>query len=223
VLVGSWVNDRAQHTPDKLTKPQYTTSYKDNFGLKVVKHNPNIVWDQIMKTEDSNFISDVGNKDSPNFLENFSSLYDLSYNHFPKCYKSNIPRIYRFLKDYHEPLDDYLPSFGNVTKSGLVEQKREEWKYDQNNPRSTDPTSYRCQFQAPATTDYDFKRFVHPLTNWNALGQVNLLSFEMLPKQRKHQGDFGPSTLVAAHKEKYCNPITGECTPDLKNKPNQRR
>ncbi|CAH1374848.1 unnamed protein product [Tenebrio molitor] len=51
VLVGSWVNDRAQHTPDKLTKPQYTTSYKDNFGLKVVKHNPNIVWDQIMKTE----------------------------------------------------------------------------------------------------------------------------------------------------------------------------
>ncbi|KAJ3619936.1 hypothetical protein MTP99_003939 [Tenebrio molitor] len=171
--------------------------------------------------QDSNFISDVGTRILP--ISGTSRVCTTCpTTTSPKCYKSNIPRIYRFLKDYRT-LDDYLPSFGNVTKSGLVEQKRGQWKYDQNNPRSTDPTSYRCQFQAPATTDYDFKRFVHPLTNWNALGQVNLLSFEMLPKQRKHQGDFGPSTLVAAHKEKYCNPITGECTPDLKNKPNQRR
>jgi hypothetical protein len=35
VLVGFWVNDSAQHTPDTLAKPQYTKSYKDNFGLRV--------------------------------------------------------------------------------------------------------------------------------------------------------------------------------------------
>lgn len=45
------------------------------------------------------------------FLNNFSTVYDLSYNHYPKCVGGPIHRkfIYRIPK--HIPEDDYLPCF----------------------------------------------------------------------------------------------------------------
>jgi hypothetical protein len=53
-------------------------------------------------------------KDVPkvaNFLDNFSSSYDLSYNYFPKCYKRNIPRLLECGQEFHQPSSEYLANF----------------------------------------------------------------------------------------------------------------
>lgn len=45
------------------------------------------------------------------YLENFSTVYDLSYNHFPKCYKEAMRRKLNFSLQRTDPEDEYLTNY----------------------------------------------------------------------------------------------------------------
>lgn len=45
------------------------------------------------------------------FLNNLTTIYDLSYNHYPKCVGGPIRRKYKYRIPKYIPTDDYLPCF----------------------------------------------------------------------------------------------------------------
>lgn len=69
--------------------------------------------------------SKYGCLDYPNFFENFSSTYDLSYNHYPQWYKNRgiIERKLRFRTLQYEPLDDYIDSFVCIKSLSKIQSK----------------------------------------------------------------------------------------------------
>lgn len=112
------------------------------------------------------------------YLDNMSTLYDLSYNYYPKCANGPLHRKLRSKIPKFIPEDDYLPSFvscklflqhfvfflqGNLTKYGILELKQEQWKCDKGVVRRTGTTSYQETYLPPKKEDYLFKKWAVPL------------------------------------------------------------
>nr|XP_015839045.1 PREDICTED: uncharacterized protein LOC103314319 isoform X2 [Tribolium castaneum] len=117
---------------------------------------------RLLRSQDSNFISQNECYESTNFFDNYCSTNDLAYNYFPKCVKKPIARTWRMKKGWHEPIDEFLPSFGNLTSFGLVKQKKSQWECEKNFGLFT---SYEADFRAPRPEDYKFDKFLFPKVN----------------------------------------------------------
>lgn len=94
------------------------------------------------------------------YSENFSTLYDLSYNHFPKCMYGPNKTEWRFRMGRHEPEPDMALNYGNITNFGLKEYKKEIWRCDK--AKGTPNTVSMDAYQPPAEEDYKFHRYSHP-------------------------------------------------------------
>ncbi|RZC39214.1 uncharacterized protein BDFB_005326, partial [Asbolus verrucosus] len=212
VLVGPWVNERAEAAFVPEVYKHSISTYRDSYGAKPPSGNdPSIIWDQKLNAEESNFVSQIGRNDFPNYFENFSSTYDLSYNHFPKCYRGYIPRTLRFRLGRFEPDDHYILTFGNLTKYGLLDYKKEQWACERQDPRQTYSTNYRDAFTSPEMNDYKFQRFAIPLQNSSRMDEVNVLMFNLKLRDRSICNVPANYNLVTVPVKKTCNPITWEC------------
>ncbi|XP_044271511.1 uncharacterized protein LOC123015700 [Tribolium madens] len=214
VLIGPWVYDRlnAQYSPQEYK--DHITTYRDHFQQKQNSRSDlTAVWDQKLKSEDSNFIPQTGRSDFPNYFDNFSSMYDLSFNHFPKCVNENLVRK-RLRNGHYIPLEEYLPTFGNMTQTGLVEYKKEKWECESQDPRQNQITHYTDNYAAPELNAYKFKRFAIPLTNSSIMDATNLTTVALNLRNRPSCKVVSPQDLVPVPRPSHFNPITWECIPE---------
>ncbi|XP_068897447.1 uncharacterized protein [Tenebrio molitor] len=217
VLVGSWVTDRINSSPVQTEDYPKSSTYADSYDRKPLSRiDPSVVWDQKLNSEESNcnFISQIRRNDLPNYFENFTSTYDLSYNHFPKCFKGHINRTLRFRQGYHEPTEDYIPSFGNMTNYGLIDDKKQQWECEVQDPRKNNSTHYKDTFMAPDAKDYAFRRFATPKANSSVLNTVTLESTCLKLRDRPVFGVTPAFSLVQVPRPSTWNPITWECIPE---------
>ena len=164
-----------------------------------------------MTSEQSCLFSDVGKYRYPNYFDNFTTLYDLSYNHFPKTYDTSIHRTWRMRKDIHEPFDEYLASFGNSTNYGLVETKREEWECHNSECRTRRCTSYSRDFRVPRAEDYRFQRYFVCLVQSSKMDKARGVNVDL----KQHQHRVSSLKDMPQRLKNQCNPITWECTVDM--------
>ncbi|XP_015839043.1 uncharacterized protein LOC103314319 isoform X1 [Tribolium castaneum] len=214
VLIGPWVYDRlnAQYSPPE--HKDHVTTYRDHFQPKQNSGSDlTAVWDQKLKSEDSNFIPQTGRSDFPNYFDNFSSIYDLSFNHFPKCLDGRLARK-RQRNGHCIPLEEYLPTFGNMTQFGLVESKQEQWKCETQDPRRNKVTHYSDHYAAPELSAYKFKRFAIPLANSSIMDATNLTTMALNLRNRPTFKVVPPQDLVPVPRPPHLNPITWECIPE---------
>ncbi|KAJ3625662.1 hypothetical protein MTP99_016218 [Tenebrio molitor] len=197
VLIGNWFDERVNAVPRVLQVEIPTTLYTELYDCKPYSKVPiDAVWDQRMDRE-GGIVFSQDLREPPNFFDNYSSTYDLSYNHFPKCYKRNIPRILNFREGYHEPIEEYLPSFGNITNFGLLDYKKEKWNFEKEGVRKISSSVYKEEFKAPEPADYKFKRYVLQLEKSSVAKEINFLDLE---RKRKRSGT-NPSTILMVRKE----------------------
>ncbi|KAJ8947746.1 hypothetical protein NQ318_018008, partial [Aromia moschata] len=139
-------------------------------------------------------------EDQPNTFDNFSTIYDLSYNHFPKWYGQPIYRDLRFRLERHEPFDEYIKSYGNITKTGLADYKKQEWRNEKQDPRMTINSLYEDTYVPPEKLAYKFRRWARPKAIRTEVGDV---IYKGYPKDHP--------TFTK------CDPITWECKDDKTN------
>ncbi|KAJ3643033.1 hypothetical protein Zmor_025771 [Zophobas morio] len=213
VLIGPWVQDRDNAI---LLPPQtykHSTTYTEHFAPKQsTKISANTVWDKILKAEETCILCESSKSEQPSYFENFTTMYDLTYNYFPKCFNSHIPRKWHLMRGMHSPSDEYLPTFGNLSKRGILEYKKQQWKCDFGcNKREC--TSYTEQFRPPKPEDYPARV---PLPLWNSakLDEINECQIKLQLKQhgvRFCEKYEDPSE----RRKKYCDPIIWKCSPDM--------
>jgi hypothetical protein len=127
VLIGNWTADRSykadrensleptvQAEIPSVVSPEVSNS--KSFPEIPVDDELNALVDldvdKLEKMESKKVVS--LQKDVPkagNFVDNFSSSYDLSYNYFPKSFEGNIPRSLECGQEFHQPSSEYLPNF----------------------------------------------------------------------------------------------------------------
>ncbi|KAH0821746.1 hypothetical protein GEV33_001045 [Tenebrio molitor] len=191
-----------------------STTYTDSYGPKPFSRiDPAVKWDQKLDAEESNFVSQVGRNELPNYFENFASTYDLSYNHFPKCFPSCIPRVLNFRMEIRQPTEEYIYPFGNLTKYGLLDYKKEQWGCEIQEPRRNYSTHYNDTFVAPNTKDYTFKRFAIPAANSSLMHNANAQSLTLKLRDSLMCNVTPAYDLVQVPRPITWNPITWECVP----------
>jgi hypothetical protein len=165
-LIGNWFADRGNTLAPTVVAEIPSIVYPEVYNCKAFREIP--VDDELDEPLDLD-LDELEKKvvflqkDVPkvaNFLDNFSSSYDLSYNYFPKCYKRNIPRLLECGQEFHQPSSEYLANFGNITKSGVMDDKTREWDLDKKSTRHIYSSGYKQDFKAPKAADYVFKRYV---------------------------------------------------------------
>jgi hypothetical protein len=100
-LIGNWSADRSYKAEELANSKAFSEIPVDDSDV-----------DKLEKMESKKVVS--LQKDVPkagNFVDNFSSSYDLSYKHFPKAYEGNIPRSLECGQEFHQPSSEYLPNF----------------------------------------------------------------------------------------------------------------
>ncbi|CAH1374856.1 unnamed protein product [Tenebrio molitor] len=165
-LIGNWFADRGNTLAPTVLAEIPSIVYPEVYNCKAFPEIPSD--DELIELLDFDVDKQPKKvvflrKDVPevaNFFDNFSSSYDLSYNYFPKCYKRNIPRLLECGQEFHQPSSEYLPNFGNITKSGVMDDKMREWDLDKESTRHIYSSAYKQDFKAPKAADYVFKRYV---------------------------------------------------------------
>jgi hypothetical protein len=148
-LIGNWSADRSYKAEEVANSKSFPEIPVDDSDV-----------DKLEKMESKKVASLQKDVPKPgNFVDNFSSSYDLSYKHFPKAYEGNIPRSLECGQEFHQPSSEYLPNFGNITKSGVMDDKMEEWDLDDKKSRQISSSAYEQDFKAPEAADYAFKRY----------------------------------------------------------------
>ncbi|XP_019873556.1 uncharacterized protein LOC109601726 [Aethina tumida] len=149
-LVGDWENSRARYQKRRDVGDMYTTTFKKDFCPKPLTEGyQDFVWDEKLKSQGNEFVSSLTKYEkSPNYYQNYTTTYDLTFNHFPKMYKSYIPRTLRFRAMHHIPSQEYLKTYGNLTSYGLTEAYKKYWEREGEVPRFLNSTEYRELYDA---------------------------------------------------------------------------
>ncbi|XP_044755266.1 uncharacterized protein LOC123314200 [Coccinella septempunctata] len=212
--VGNWFEERQTYKKNFF---KHSSSYSNDFTPKPYsKVEANFIWSEKFKSEGVDPIvhTRYGCLDHPNFFENFSTTYDLSFNHYPKWYKhcGNINRKLRLRTLQYEPLDDYIDSFDNITRQGLVEQKKDDWCQDKWSSFFTQRTHNQETFKPPSQQDYNFVRHAPPKCNSSRFYAANLNAAKQLLRDGVPAYTVVPSfDLVRVPTESRCDPLTWEC------------
>ncbi|KAL3268427.1 hypothetical protein HHI36_007539 [Cryptolaemus montrouzieri] len=213
-VVGNWFEERLAYKKNRF---KHTTSYLSQFFPKPYSRvSPNVVWSEKFKSDLANPIvhSKDGCWDYPNFFENFASTYDLSFNHYPKWYNNigHIDRKLRFRMSRFEPMEDYIDSFHNITRHGLLETKKEEWCLDKSGPHTTQRTHNQDVYKKPSQEDYKFTRHAPPKSNSSKLYESNKNAFYQTLRDGVPAYGVVPNfDLVQVPHQSRCDPITWEC------------
>jgi hypothetical protein len=169
-LIGNWYADRENTLVPTVLAQIPSIVYPELYNCKAFPIIPvddelaellDLDVDELEKLQSKKVV--FLQKDVPkvaNFLDKFSSSYDLSYNDFPKCYERNIPRLLESGQEFHQPSSAYVPNFDNITKSGVMDDKMREWDLDKKSTRHIYSSDYKRDFKAPKAADYVFKRYV---------------------------------------------------------------
>jgi hypothetical protein len=107
-LIGNWSADRSYKAEEVANSKSFPEIPVDDELNVLVDSDV----DKLEKMESKKVVS--LQKDVPkagNFVDNFSSSYDLSYNYFPKSFEGNIPRSLECGQEFHQPSSEYLPNF----------------------------------------------------------------------------------------------------------------
>ncbi|XP_045474709.1 uncharacterized protein LOC123680716 [Harmonia axyridis] len=212
--VGNWFEERLTYKKNTFKHSSTNSNYFNPKPYSRVP--PDFIWSEKIKAEGVDPIvhSKYGCLDYPNFFENFSSTYDLSYNHYPQWYKNRgiIERKLRFRTLQYEPLDDYIDSFDNITRRGFVEKKKEDWCYDKWGPFFPKKSHNQEVYKPPSQNDYKFVRHAPPKCNSSRFYYANINA----DGQRWRDGVPAYSVvpnfdMVQVPQEPRCDPITWEC------------
>ncbi|KAJ3625669.1 hypothetical protein MTP99_016221 [Tenebrio molitor] len=123
---------------------------------------------------------------------------------------------------YHEPIEEYLSSFGNITNFGLLDYKKEKWDFEKEGVRKISSFVHKEEFKAPEPADYMSKRYLLPLEKSSVAKNINVLDLE---RKRKRNGT-NPSTILM-RPSRYSNRVlvgfwvndSAQHTPDKLAKP----
>ncbi|KAG5882718.1 hypothetical protein JTB14_020562 [Gonioctena quinquepunctata] len=195
IRIGNWFENQLSYEKGKF---RHISEYSKEFQKKPhTTHSPTVLWDARIKAEGHGFYPEKANEESPNFYDNFSTTYDLSYKYFPTVCREHIYRVHRPRVHRHDPTEEYLKSYGNITNYGLTQQKQKEWECDKQDPRTTSYTMYKIEFTPQEKDSYKSTRWARPTAVKGEFGLVH-------------------KPLVANHpRSSKCNPITWECKDDL--------
>ncbi|XP_023018959.1 uncharacterized protein [Leptinotarsa decemlineata] len=195
VLVGNWFEEECSYQKSRF---KHTSKYSDDFQRKpYTTYPPSVVWDAHIKAEGHAFYPEKSSEEFPNFHDNFATVYDLSFEYFPKLYSKEIDRVHMSRLQRFDPTEEYLKSYGNISNFGLTDCKKQEWDCDKQDPRSTSLTMYDTEFPSPKTEFYKFSRWTRPTAVKSQFGPVHRPYPANHPRFSK------------------CNPITWECKGDL--------
>ncbi|XP_018572829.1 uncharacterized protein LOC108912145 [Anoplophora glabripennis] len=179
VLVGNWVEDRSTYKKNDF---KHKSIYSDEFVPKSFDtDNLKFLWDQKIIAEGHGTISSKTSNEPSSFFDNYSTTYDLSYKFFPSWYTAPIFRNLRFRLGTHEPLEEYLKSYGNLSNYGLSEYKEHVWKCEKQDPRTTATTSYEDSFLSPERSDYTYShwcRITPKKDNHPSLSKFNIITWK---------------------------------------------
>ncbi|XP_022917487.1 cilia- and flagella-associated protein 107-like [Onthophagus taurus] len=203
-LIGKWVEERSRYK--KARYRHYTTYNRDYTPQPPSKID-------IDNTDKKNGIGPrlLIDINGDQFTKNFSTTYDLSYNHYPKLKRiCNLERNWKVLQNKWVPEDDYTINFGSVTEYGLKAYKERLWE-EQKSGKVCNITTYADHYLPPDDEARRFKRWGIPVKNSSLMHQSNL---DTLLLKLRDQPSFYVTPneeLVIVPREKRCNPITWEC------------
>ncbi|KAF5272190.1 hypothetical protein FQA39_LY01272 [Lamprigera yunnana] len=195
------------HTIDRahVKNPHdFRTSYCLDYNKKPLSSVADFVWDQRLLWEGHGLrlIFDI---DSPKYLENFSTVNDLSYNHYPKTSTDGpIPRKYRSEFHRYDPQQDYLINHGNITEYGLLNSMKEKWKCE----KETATSCYQDTYIFPKIGSTSNKGIPRPNSSIVDPNNRFLYRFRLRDEQILSVPE---NKLVQINRKPLCNPITWEC------------
>ncbi|KAL3269221.1 hypothetical protein HHI36_008303 [Cryptolaemus montrouzieri] len=219
-LQGNWYEKRLHFaTPRYKHESEYNLQY---FPKKIPPSFSDAVWDQVSAGQagvDPIIHPKIGFDEYPNYFENFTSIADLSYNHFPKWYKDvvQVGRHYKSAYDMYFPMQEYLEPFHNLTQFGLVDHKRQLWSESISDPRKTINSLYKDTYTPPHKDCYEFPRWSRPKALSSILNKTSGIQ-NALRLRGWYPGFFvpTPSHPIFFKRPKTCNIFTWECPPELK-------
>ncbi|CAG9819173.1 unnamed protein product [Phaedon cochleariae] len=158
ILVGNWFEQQCEYKKNNF---RHNTEYKDLYKPKpYTTYPPAVLWDARIKAKGDGFYPEKSTEATPNFYDNFSTTYDLSYKHFPHFYKDSIiPREMKLKLHTYHPTEEYLKSYGNITNFGLFDAKKNEWTCDVQDTRVTE---YEADYIPLEKHSYKFSRWTRP-------------------------------------------------------------
>lgn len=218
VLVGNWLEERIGKY--KKNRFKHITVYDQDFTTKHLTNKKEI--DDMrnntrIKSEYGDNISPPRITDEfPNYYDNFTTTYDLSFHYFPEWMHGSLNRKIRFQNDpqplalinncnrfrfkllKYEPSDEYLNGYGNLSsRNGLTEGKKHKWGCDVLDPRRP--------VLSIAKTDFTTPDLSHKQSIWPRLGPVKIKCGKVTETVHKPLPGNHPRTLEA-----NVNPITWE-------------
>ncbi|CAH1374849.1 unnamed protein product [Tenebrio molitor] len=101
-----------------------------------------------------------------------------------------------------------------MTNYGLIDDKKQQWECEVQDPRKNNSTHYKDTFMAPDAKDYAFRRFATPKANSSVLNTVTLESTCLKLRDRPVFGVTPAFSLVQVPRPSTWNPITWECIPE---------
>nr|CAI5842958.1 unnamed protein product [Callosobruchus analis] len=183
ILIGNWFEEQCAYKKNRYT---HSSEYQNEYRTKPLTTYPkSIIWDAKLRS-DYNVCPDKHSDEDPSFFNNFSTTYDLSYNHLPQFYR----RLMKDVPNENAPSKEMelIESYGNLTNYGLVNEKKYEWRLDSPDPRMTTVTSNKCDFARPDDNSYKFTRWTLPTPVKGKCGQY----FRPFPDNHPRTDKFDP-------------------------------
>ncbi|GJQ71478.1 putative protein C1orf158 homolog [Trypoxylus dichotomus] len=210
VYIGNWFEDRCVYHKEKHT--HISTYMADYVPKPSSKYEPEVMWDAIFMDEGcgARLLFD---HDGDHYMNNMSTTTDLSYNHFPKRYKDNHKRYWRFRMNRWEPIQDFTQNYGNITSYGIAEYKKYLWDTAKQDPRTTATTNYQDSYLPTKIDDFKFRRWGIPKSNSSILNKVTADTLSLNLRNIPINCIPSNEKLVVVPREPRCDPIIWKC-PD---------
>lgn len=217
-LIGNWYEEKSAY---QRYKQDLISTYNDVYTPKPHSTvNPSVLWKEKLLYEGLS-ARIVYDHEFPKYLDNLSTTYDLSYNHFPHCMEGPIKRKFRSKFLRYEPDQDYTLNYGNITKCGLQDYKNFEWRNETLDPRKTLLSVYTESYVAPKREDLVTERASLPISNSSLMDPTNIKLSQLQLRNSILLSVPPNANLVQVPRATRCNPITWEC-PSEETRPVQR-
>ncbi|KAJ9588231.1 hypothetical protein L9F63_018395 [Diploptera punctata] len=168
VLVGNWFEERSRYLQPILErKSTYDTDYVRPYPTL----DPNPLADNINKNHGigPEIQIEHGGTD---YYNNYSTSYDLHYQHCPKRLSGPQQRIFNSQRKIYEPEQDYTVNYGNASNYGISEEKKQQW-YDELFNWKIFSTEYRDAYPTHDNKDRIVKRIAVPRKFSSKLCEIN--------------------------------------------------
>nr|XP_022917549.1 uncharacterized protein LOC111426904 [Onthophagus taurus] len=205
-LLGNWYEDRLQY---RKYRYRHGTTYTQDYIPRVPP---------LSEDSSKNAIQSAGlpkamlfGQREDAYTNNFSTTYDLSYNHFVKKAKTHPTERHWVCRDnIWLPEKDFTKDYGNITRYGIFEYKTSLWEQERNPSHNQEEKSEYQESYECVPKMKPVKRFATPLKNSSLMNPSNIY-YHTLTLRDMHLCTVTPNEEVVVIPRKHRdNPITWE-------------